>query len=147
MFHLYPVLIGTDNLPHVCILCVAHLQLLWSLLWYKYNCYWMGGLVRALRRNTPLEGHRSNMGGKLGSPGGVKFCFLFFYVFTFLWGFLFLPSLVLLRVAGSWRQGPWGGMDLSQHLNFTIWSASCNIGLFFYSASCITILAFISNYE
>lgn len=105
-----------------------------------------GGPVLELGRNTPLEDHRSYMEGKTGSLGGVQFCFCFFYVFTFLWVFVFSPSLVLLRVAGSWRQGFWGGMDLSQHFNFTFWSVNRNIGCF-YSASCITMPASIGHYE
>lgn len=75
-----------------------------------------------------------------------NFAFVFFHIFTFLWVFVFVPSLVLLRVAGSWRQGFWGGMDLSQYFIFTFGSVNCNIGRF-YSAFCITILASIGYYE
>lgn len=103
--------------------------------------------MRELGRNTPLEDHRSNLGG-VGSLGGVKFCFCFFMFLTCLWVFMFLPPLVLLRVAGSWRQGFRGEMDLSQHFIFifTFWSVNCCI-ICFYHASCTTILAYIGYYE
>ncbi len=115
------MLICTYNLPHVYTFCVAHLQLLGSLLWYNCNCYW----------EAPLE--ESNFG--FGSA-----------MFSQLCGCLF--SLILWRVAGSWSQGLWGGMDLSQHFNFTFWSVSCTVGCFStLHLVCITTLASICYYE